>query len=73
MALHVNGPVPISLYFYFLSRMVVGSIEDLPSYACLAALPDPSRRVEIRSMTEIYNFCWAPVVSVPTFAKVDNT
>jgi hypothetical protein len=30
MVLHVNGPVPISLYFCFLSRMVVGSIEDLP-------------------------------------------
>jgi hypothetical protein len=29
MALHVNGPIPISLYFCFLSRMVVGSIEDL--------------------------------------------
>jgi hypothetical protein len=27
--LHVNGPIPISLYFFFLSRMVVGSIEDL--------------------------------------------
>jgi hypothetical protein len=30
MALHVNGTIPISLYFCFLSRMVVGSIEDLP-------------------------------------------
>jgi hypothetical protein len=30
MALHVNGPIPISLYFGFLSRMVIGSIEDLP-------------------------------------------
>jgi hypothetical protein len=30
MFLHVNGPVQISLYFCFLSRMVVGSIEDLP-------------------------------------------
>jgi hypothetical protein len=30
MALHVNGPIPISLYFFFLSRMAVGSIEDLP-------------------------------------------
>jgi hypothetical protein len=29
MALHVNGPIPISLYFCFLSRMVVGLIEDL--------------------------------------------
>jgi hypothetical protein len=29
MALHVNGPIPISLYFCFLRRMVVGSIEDL--------------------------------------------
>jgi hypothetical protein len=27
---HVNEPIPISLYLYFLSRMVVGSIEDLP-------------------------------------------
>jgi hypothetical protein len=30
MALHVNEPIPISLYFCFLSIMVVGSIEDLP-------------------------------------------
>jgi hypothetical protein len=30
MALYVNGPIPISLYFCFLSRMVVGLIEDLP-------------------------------------------
>jgi hypothetical protein len=30
MALHVNRPIPISLYFCFLYRMVVGSIEDLP-------------------------------------------
>jgi hypothetical protein len=29
MALHVNGPIPMSLYFCFLSRMVVGSVEDL--------------------------------------------
>jgi hypothetical protein len=30
MALHVNRPIPISLYFCFLSRMVVGLIEDPP-------------------------------------------
>jgi hypothetical protein len=30
MALYVNGPIPISLYFCFLSRMVVGLIADLP-------------------------------------------
>jgi hypothetical protein len=30
VALYVNRPIPISLYFCFLSRMVVGSIEDLP-------------------------------------------
>jgi hypothetical protein len=29
MALLVNGLIPNNLYFYFLSRMVVGSIEDL--------------------------------------------
>jgi hypothetical protein len=29
MALHLNGPITISLYFCFLSRMVIGSIEDL--------------------------------------------
>jgi hypothetical protein len=58
--------------------MVVGSIEDLPGYVCLAALPDPSRRleiqntIEIRSITEIYNFRRAPVVGVP-IAEVANT
>jgi hypothetical protein len=51
--------------------MVVGSIEDLPRWACLAALPDPSGRLEIkttmeiRSIKEIYNFRRASVVSVP--------
>jgi hypothetical protein len=29
MALHINEPIPISLYFCFLSRVVVGSIKDL--------------------------------------------
>jgi hypothetical protein len=28
--------------------------------------------MEIRSIMEIYNFCWAPVVDVP-FAEVANT
>jgi hypothetical protein len=56
MALHINGPILISLYFCFLSRMVACSIEDLPGLACLAALPDLSGRQEIRSIMEIYNF-----------------
>jgi hypothetical protein len=30
MALHINGPIPISLYFCFLGRMVIGLTEDLP-------------------------------------------
>jgi hypothetical protein len=30
MALDVNGSIPISLYFCFTNRMVVGSIENLP-------------------------------------------
>jgi hypothetical protein len=78
MALHVNIPIPISLYFCFLSRMVVGSIEDLPRWACLAALPDPSRcleiknTMEIRSIKEIYNFRRAPMVGVPK-TEVANT
>jgi hypothetical protein len=78
MALYVNGPIPISLYFCFLSRMVVGSIEDLPRYVCLAALPDLSVRLEIkntmeiRSIKEIYNFRRAPVVGVPK-TEVANT
>jgi hypothetical protein len=53
MALHISRPVPISLYFCFLSRMVVGSIEDLPGYACLTALPDPSGSLEIKNTMEI--------------------
>jgi hypothetical protein len=79
MALYVNGPIPISLYFCFQSRMVIGSIEDLPRYACLAALPDHSGRpeisntMEIRSINEIYNCRQASVVGVPIAAKVDNT
>jgi hypothetical protein len=78
MALHINRPIPISLYFCFLSRMVIGSIEDLPGSACLAALPDPSGRLEInntmeiRSIMETCNFRNAPVVGVP-IAKVANT
>jgi hypothetical protein len=62
MALHVNGLIPINLYFCFLSRMVVGSIEDLPGQACLTALPDPSgcleiqNTMEIRNIAEIYDF-----------------
>jgi hypothetical protein len=66
MALHVNGPIPINLYFCFLSRMVVGSIEDLSGQACLAALPNPSGRleisstIEIRNIAEIYDFVGPP-------------
>jgi hypothetical protein len=47
MALHVNGPIPINLYFCFLSRIVVGLIEDL------TALPDPSGHLEMNSAMEI--------------------
>jgi hypothetical protein len=72
MALHVNVHIPISLYFYFLCRMVVGSIEDLPGWACLAALPDMSGRLEIDSTTKIYNFRRAPMVGVP-IAEVTST
>jgi hypothetical protein len=53
MALNVNGPIPISLYLCFLSRIVVGSIEDLPRYVFLDALPDPSGRLETNSAMEI--------------------
>jgi hypothetical protein len=60
MALHVNEPIPISLYFCFLSRMVVGLIEYLLGWACLVALPDPSRRLETRSIMEIYDFVGPP-------------
>jgi hypothetical protein len=58
--------------------MVVGSIEDLPRWVCLAALLDPSGRLEIkttmeiRSIKEIYNFRRASVVSVPK-TEVANT
>jgi hypothetical protein len=51
--------------------MVVGLIEDLLRWACLAALPDLSgcleikNTMEIRSIKEIYNFRRAPVVDVP--------
>jgi hypothetical protein len=72
MALHINGPIPVSLYFCSLSRMVIDSIEDLPGSACLAALLDPFGRLDIRSTMEIYDFCRAPVVGVP-IAEVANT
>jgi hypothetical protein len=52
--------------------MVVGSIEDLPGLACLAALPDPSGLLEIRSIIKIYDFCQAPMVGV-SIAEVINT
>jgi hypothetical protein len=45
--------------------MVIGSIEDLPGQACLTALPDPSGRLEIRSVMEFYDLRWVPVVGVP--------
>jgi hypothetical protein len=50
------------LYLCFLSRMVVGSIEDFPGLVCLAALPDPFGPPEIKStmwtrgIMKIYDF-----------------
>jgi hypothetical protein len=57
--------------------MVVGSIEGLPRQACLAALPDPSGRLETLDTIEIRSFTSttlrrAPVVGVPT-TKIANT
>jgi hypothetical protein len=57
MALHVNRPIPISLYFCLLSKIVVGLIEDLPgwraSLLCQIRLsawkPEAPRRSSISS------------------------
>jgi hypothetical protein len=78
MALHVNEPIPINIYFCFLSKMVVGSIEDLQGrrasllYQILLGTWRSKSTMKIRSITEIHNFRWAPVVGVRT-AKVAKT
>jgi hypothetical protein len=52
-ALQVNEPIPINLYLCFLSRMVVGSVEDLHEVGVPCCSTSLSRRLESRSIKTV--------------------
>jgi hypothetical protein len=50
---NVNGPMPINLYLCFLSRMIIGSIEDLHEVGVPRCSTSPSGHLESRLIKTI--------------------
>jgi hypothetical protein len=68
---HVNEPIRINLYFYFLNRMDVGSIKDLYEVSVSRCPASPFGRLESRCfMSTILS---GPKVGVPAIEVVNTS